>query len=143
VNGIELAGTACWLLLVAAFFLLRRAATFSLAAIALTGAFLVRCATADAPGLARSVAMTIGLIGMWLGLLLVRAMLGRSVSLGMLGALAAGRNAGFADAVAGRLDDAATLGLIVSDGKRWALTPRGRAVAAAADLAYRVTRARP
>lgn len=137
--GIEPFGLGCWIVIFVSFYMLRRAAWFSAASIAVIGAFVSICATGEARWFVNCVATTIGLTADWLGLLLIRAMLTRSISLNMLIGYAGGGKADFNESLASRLEDAAKYRLATCDGQRYVLGTFGRIVSVCVRVAYRVT----
>jgi hypothetical protein len=76
------------------------------------------------------------------GLVIVRIMLHRSVSLRMLTALAHGRQEASVEDIRSRLRDLERYGLAVRSGSSYELTALGRAVAGTLAVLYRVTSAR-
>ena len=90
---------------------------------------------------AETVAIVVGLALYWVGLLILRAMLTRSVSLHLLIAHAQGPNeAAFEDRIADRVAEAVRYRLVRADGERLTLSSIGRGLARVLAVLYRMAR---
>jgi hypothetical protein len=138
-SGVETIGLACWVAISIAFGVCRWNALFSTASIAAIGGFVFYCATTDGSDLVSCAVTTVGLTAYWIGLLFVRSMISRSISLDMLLARAAGDTADFDALVAARLDETVKYKLASFDGRRFQLTAFGRVMAVCLGVAYRAT----
>ena len=125
VGMVALAGCA---LMAAACAVLRRAAAFTIVSVAAIVASIAVCATDPSAATAACVLAVAGQVACWAGLLLVRAMLVRSVSLTMLIAAASGGAAEVDGLMAGRLEEAETYRLATCRGNRFDLTSAGRMI---------------
>ena len=115
-------------LVAASFAILRRAAAFTIVSAAAVVACIAACATDASAATATCVLAVAGQVAGWAGLLLVRAMLVRSVSLTMLIAAASGSAAEVDDLMARRLEEAAIYRLATCRGDRFDLTIAGRLI---------------
>jgi len=140
VTGLAALGSASWLAIVASFYACKRVVWFSAASAVVIFAFVVASAGRQGIDLPDRMAIAVGLTAWWLGLLLVRAMIARSVSLTMLIAFANHSSGDIQESVARRLDEAAKYGLAVFDGRRYTLARLGRIVTVCARVAYWATR---
>ena len=143
-TAFDLIGAACWLLMWVAFVMARsRVALFN---VTCTGLALVMVVSAVlVPGTARGPADTIataaGLVFSWIGLLILRAMLTRSVSLHLLIAQAhPSHDAAFDDRIGDRVREAVRWRLVRSEGDRLALAPLGVGVARVLARLFLITR---
>jgi hypothetical protein len=121
----------------AAFVLVRNVVAFSIVSGAAVAAVIAGCAASSAEP-ATCTLVIAGTLGWWTGLLLLRAMLVRSVSLSMLIAAGGGDAADPAALIERRLDDAAAYGLAIRQGDRFELTAAGRLIVRCAAEADRV-----
>jgi len=81
--------------------------------------------------------MTTGLILYWFGLVIVRIMLTRSVSLHLLADFAQGKHsATVSEGIAGRLKDAMHFGLVTADQDRYSLTLFGKLIGTIVAISY-------
>jgi hypothetical protein len=138
---LDLAGALCWGLMSLAFVTARsRVALFNVVCGALLlGVLGVVVFGPETPRSADAMAVVSGLGLYWAGLLILRAMLTRSVSLQLLIASADARQeAAFDQGIAGRLDEAVKYGLVRAETGRLALSPSGTALARALDGLYRL-----
>jgi hypothetical protein len=131
VSTSELAGILSWCLMSLAFIGTRaRVRRFNLLCVPLLALVATVCVySAPAVRGADAIAMITGLVLYWIGLLFLRAMLSRSVSLHMLVCYRQGEDQPTIDErIASRLDDARRYHLVVEDGDRYALSRVGVAV---------------
>ena len=139
-NGLAL---GAFFLISALFFIIRSSPIlFHFGCALLIGGFVVwsgRSLTSDFIGL--WLLLTLGLILYWFGLVIVRIMLTRSVSLRMLSNYETGQATQIAsEGIAGRLADARHFGLIESAQDGYRLTGFGRMIAGIVALSYSVLR---
>jgi len=133
-------GIAGAVLLALSFYLVRRVASFLASGAVVLAGFV---AATRAPGddrAAESYVMMAGLLAAFAGLLIVRLMLMRSVSLRLLGRIADGSSRGFADDVGARVREMRVFHLARPTDRGNALTPLGRAVAGVVAPLYRALR---
>ena len=124
-------------LVAASFVILRRAAAFTIVSVAAVVACIAVCTTDASAATATCVLAVAGQVACWAGLLLVRAMLVRSVSLTMLIAAAGGGAAEVDPLTANRLDEAAIYRLATCRGDRFDLTIAGRMIVRCVEAADR------
>lgn len=87
--------------------------------------------------------LTVGLVLYWFGLVIVRVMLTRSVSLRMLADYdRREQSVTSADGIAARLEDATHFGLMVAKGDGYGLTLFGRLIAGIVAFSYTILRIR-
>jgi hypothetical protein len=133
-----LAGPICWCLMWLAFIGTgTRVALFNVICLML----LVGFATLSAaePGTlagAEMIATLAGLGLLWVGLLILRAMLRRSVSLQLLMCFTRGQDDAIDDRIASRLEDAVKYGLVTPTANGYALSRVGWFVASVVGTAY-------
>jgi hypothetical protein len=132
-------GLVSWLAVAASFYAFKRAFWFSAASVVVIFAFVVASAGRQGMEAPDRAAIAVGLTAWWLGLLLVRTMITRSISLTLLIAFANHANGDIQESVARRLDEAAKYGLAVFDGRQYTLARLGRIVTACARVAYLAT----
>ena len=130
---LDLAAAGGWFLMSIAFLVARsRLALFNaVCAAVVLGVIITVLPLPDGQRpLAETVAIGVGLPLYWLGLLILRAMLTRSVSLHVLIARARGEDAvGFDRRIADRVHEAVRYHLVRADGDRLTLSPVGRGLA--------------
>jgi hypothetical protein len=131
-------GIACWAVISIAFAVCRRNAAFAVVSVAAIGAFAYLDASA-ADAAVTGFVVALGLTTYVVGLLFVRSMIHRSISLDMLLARATGDRADFDALVAARVGETVTYRLATFDGREYRLTAFGRLIALGLGLAYRAT----
>lgn len=144
-NSIDLFGFCAFVLITILFFLIgSRANVFHLLCAILIGAFVIRTGkTLDPDLLGEWIVMTTGLTLYWFGLVIVRIMLTRSVSLHMLAGYAKGeRKVTASEGIATRLNDAAHFGLMRPGESGYTLTPFGKLIATVVAISYFILRIR-
>jgi hypothetical protein len=144
-NSIDLLGLGAFVLITILFFLVgSRANVFHLLCAVLIGAFVVRTGKHFDPDLLGEwIVMTTGLTLYWFGLVIVRIMLTRSVSLQMLADYAKGeRKQTASEGIAGRLNDAEHFGLMRPKESGYELTAFGKLIATIVATSYFVLRIR-
>ena len=139
-SGVEAAAVACALVMAGASVTVRRDEAFCAVAVAAIGAAAYACGTSDSTPAASSVAIAVGLATLAVGLLLVRTMLRRSVSLNLLVGHATGRLQDVDESIAARLAELVKYRLAAFDGRLYRLTTPGRVMCACLRIAYAVTR---
>ena len=142
-NTIDLFGIGAFILITVLFFLIgSRANIFHLTCAALIAAFVIRTGkNVDPDLLGEWIVMTIGLTLYWFGLVIVRIMLTRSVSLQMLAVYAKGeQKQKTSEGIAGRLKDATHFGLMRANDADYTLTPFGKVIATIVAVTYFVLR---
>jgi hypothetical protein len=142
-NSINLFGLSAFILITIFFFLIgSRANVFHLFCAVLIVTFVIRTGKhLDFAFLGEWIVMTMGLTLYWFGLVIVRIMLTRSVSLQMLAVYAKGEQEHkTSEGIAGRLNDAAHFGLMRADGSGYVLTPFGKLIATIVATSYFVLR---
>ena len=141
---LDLAAGAGWLMMSIAFVVARsRTARFNAACAALWLAVMVTLvALPDRQSRpAETAAIGVGLSLYWFGLLILRTMLTRSVSLHLLIALARGSHeVAFDDRIADRVNEAVRYRLVRTDGGRLTLSPAGVGLAKLLRVLYRMAR---
>jgi hypothetical protein len=111
------------------FYFVRHIAAYLALCSAVVAAFAAGAWRSRAPAdLSESIVLTLGLFLCVFGLLIVRVMLIRSVSLRLLGRIETGQEGGFSADVGARLHDMRAFGLIRTTGETSELRPFGRFV---------------
>jgi hypothetical protein len=130
-DTVDLAGVLCWCLMTVAFVTTgSRVGIWTAACGVLIALTAIVCAS-DARGLrnADAVALILGLSLYWIGLLILRAMLNRSVSLHMLVCYSHSKvDPSIDDRIADRLDEAVRYRLIRADSGMYGLSRAGVAL---------------
>ena len=138
-NSVDLFGLGVSVLITILFFLIgSRPNVFHLLCAVLIGAFVFRTGKNLEPHLIGEwIVMTLGLTLYWFGLVIVRIMLTRSVSLHMLADYArAERGKTTSEGIATRLNDATHFGLMQGTESGYRLTPFGKLIATIVAIAY-------
>ncbi len=140
-TGLEAYGLAADALLALAFWFVRGAARFAACGAAIVAACAGGAFAASAGRLDEWALMTAGLLATALGLLILRVMLVRSVSLHLLGRAGGLHDADYAGDIQRRLLDLQSGGMVRRGlDERFALTSAGRATAALLAVLYAVLR---
>ena len=136
-HALDWFGIGAVALLALVFYQVRQVRTYVAAAATIVVIFGVATVSVDTLASAADRWLMIsGLFAFALGLLIVRIMLIRSVSLLLLGSLGAGPRDLFQHDIQSRLDDMRHFGLIARQGDRHELTSRGRLIAALVAISY-------
>ena len=135
--AMEWYGIGCLASIGTAFYLVRRVPAFFLCGTAILVAFIVLTGFSRPP---EWYVMTAGLLASFAGLVIVRLMLMRSVSLRLLGRIGGADDRAFHDDLGARLHEMRTWRLVRGTDRGNALTPAGRIVAGAAAATYRACR---
>jgi hypothetical protein len=123
------------------FLFVRRIPTYLALALAIAGGFTAATyASVDWHSPSEWIVMTAGLLACAFGLLIVRVMLVRSVSLQLLGRIEGATQRSFGEDLGGRLHDMRAFRLIHTTDGRNVLTPFGRLVSNIVALFYSVFR---
>ena len=136
-------GLGTFVLISILFFLIgSRPNLFHLLCALLIAAFVIQTGkTLDPDRLGEWIVMTVGLTLYWFGLVIVRIMLTRSVSLHMLADYAKGdRKQTTSEGIATRLNDATHFGLMRADESRYTLTSFGKVIATIVAISYFILR---
>ena len=136
-------GLGAFVLISILFFLIgSRPNLFHLLCALLIAAFVIRSGkTLEPERLGEWIVMTVGLTLYWFGLVIVRIMLTRSVSLHMLADYAKGeRKETTSEGIAARLKDATHFGLMRSSESGYTLTSFGKAIATIVAVSYFILR---
>ena len=138
-------GIATFLLITILFFVVRsRPILFHLICSVLIVGFVFRTGRIlQSEQIGEWILLTVGLLLYWFGLVIVRVMLTRSVSLRMLAEYDRGdiRNAA-SEGIASRFQDATTFGLVISEQDGYRLTPFGKLIAWIVATSYAILRIR-
>lgn len=124
-------------LLSLAFYVVRRVPWFLLCGAAIIGGFIVVSRARDAELASEWYVMAAGLLASFVGLVIVRLMLIRSVSLQLLGRIDGAHDRAFHDDINRRLHEMRVCRLVRCTDRGNALTPAGRAVAGVVAAFYR------
>jgi hypothetical protein len=141
--AVEIYGVGADALLALLFWTLRRVPAFAAGGVAVLVMFAIGGYGQASDHLPEWLLMTAGLAATFVGLLIVRVMLIRSVSLHLLGRVAGLQTAGYAEDIRARVEDLRTARLSRRAEGRIALTAAGRAAAALMVILYRVLRIEP
>jgi len=142
-NSIDIWGLGTFVLITILFFLLgSRPVFFHLLCAILIAIFILRTGkTLDPENAGEWIVLTTGLTLYWFGLVIVRIMLTRSVSLHMLAAYAKGdyrQNA--SEGIADRLKDATHFGLVRVKDRDYGLTSFGKIIGTVVAISYFILR---
>jgi hypothetical protein len=128
-------------LIVLVFYWVRKIPAYVAACVAIAGGFaMTTCAVVDWKRPTEWVALVAGLLLSSFGLLIVRVMLVRSVSLQLLRRIEGANQDGFGEDIAGRLGDMRSFNLIRATKEGNALTGFGRLVSAVVAILYSLFR---
>lgn len=142
-NFLNALALVTFILIAAVFFLIRsRPIVFHLICAFLIAAFVNWTGrTLMTSSIGEWILLTVGLILYWFGLVIVRVMLTRSVSLQMLSDYDRGQQTVTAsEGIAGRLNDARQFGLVIAVDDEYKLTPFGRMIGAIVASSYVILR---
>jgi hypothetical protein len=140
-NILQVSGLIAFIFLSLAFYLARRMSVFNIVCAAIMCGFLFWGVRIHQPFSPEFFVMLFGLLLYWFGLLIVRVMLQRSVSLHMLLSYFQGRRAEtIQEEVSGRFKDALFFRLVTEDGRTFRLTLFGRFIATIVALFYFIAR---
>ncbi|HZR22048.1 MAG TPA: hypothetical protein VFA59_00580 [Vicinamibacterales bacterium] len=137
-------GVAAFALVALTFYRIHRVVAFAAVSGAIVFAFIALRRVAPSPvRLADWLEIVIGLVGWTLGLIIVRVMLVRSVSLHLLERIDQRTGGSFIDELGVRIGELRRVRLVRVDDAKNALTPLGRSVAALLDACDRLVRHGP
>ena len=138
--AMEWYGIGAAILLALSFYFVRRVGWFVICGAAILAGFIGSSRSNGAQRASDWYVMTAGLLASFAGLLIVRLMVIRSVSLQLLGRIDGAAAAAFHDEISGRLRDMRVCRLVRSTERGNALTPAGRIVAVVVAAFYRAFR---
>jgi len=140
-NALQVSGAIAFITLSVAFYLCRRMFVFNIICAAVIAGFVFYLDRLHLPFSWEFSVLLLGLLLCWFGLLIVRVMLMRSVSLHLLLSYFQGRPAEtIQEEVSGRFKDALFFRLVRQDGSLFRLTLFGRFIATIVALFYFIVR---